>query len=160
MKLELTWEELTVLLDGNAKERAAAAKAVRGRNPHLDQEPGCVACRVHARDAEERCGKARLALYLVRVALEAEGWQGADELMPGALKQLMKLARAGRPVDPDRPTDLGLLESVSLYCRRTHNQWCHICDRLECGDNTSPEAKALRDLDKACTKQLGAEHAP
>lgn len=36
----------------------------------------------------------------------------------------------------------------SVICERWHIQNCHICDRLVCGDNTTPEAMAFREQRK------------
>lgn len=39
-------------------------------------------------------------------------------------------------------------EKISVFCRRTHAQFCHGCDDLDCGDNTSEEARTLRGESK------------
>lgn len=53
----------------------------------------------------------------------------------------------------------------SVRCDRTHWQACHICERYECGDNTSPAVKEIKRLREACeteraiAKRLAAECA-
>lgn len=32
-------------------------------------------------------------------------------------------------------------EKVSARCKRTHFQACHVCEKLDCGDNTNEELK-------------------
>ena len=35
----------------------------------------------------------------------------------------------------------------SAVCRTYHVQMCHCCDRLDCGDNTSPAARRIFELE-------------
>lgn len=41
------------------------------------------------------------------------------------------------------------VEPVSVICRRTGMQWCHICEDARCGDNQNPTiVKLKRELDE------------
>jgi hypothetical protein len=40
-----------------------------------------------------------------------------------------------------------LNNGVSALCRRDQVQICHMCDRVECGDNTNPIVKRIKELE-------------
>jgi len=42
---------------------------------------------------------------------------------------------------------LFLSEGVSSYCRKYHLQACHMCDRIECCDNTNPLKDRIAKLE-------------
>jgi len=41
----------------------------------------------------------------------------------------------------------------SVLCAENHVQNCHICDRLDCGDNTSEAKKRIAELEAALKRQ-------
>lgn len=55
------------------------------------------------------------------------------------------------------------LESISERCKRTHFQCCHICEDIECGDNTSKAKKKYlaekqrADDYEAALKEIGGD---
>jgi hypothetical protein len=44
---------------------------------------------------------------------------------------------------------LMLTESVCERCQRTQAQCCHVCDNIDCGDNTSIAVKTIKKLEAA-----------